>query len=101
MVHKWQKSCLTHILFAMTFYNIITMILCKPTTVLTVEEKNNNFIPSSRNKTTDLEHKYNSETYQNSKKNNVQSNVIKSESQSQEESPSKDKLIEVRFVHNK
>ena len=98
MVHKRQKSCLAHILFAMTFYNTITMILCKPTVELPVEEKNNNILPSSRDKTTNLEHNYNSEKYQNHKKKNVQSNVIKSESHSKEESPSKDKLIEVRFV---
>ena len=72
--------------------------MCKPAVELPIEEKNNNILTSSRDKTTDLEHKYNREKYQNHKKYNVQSNVIKSESQSQEESPSKDKLIEVRFA---
>ena len=98
MVHKRQKSCFTNIIIAMTFYNITTMILCKPTVELPVEEKNNNILPSSRDKTTNLEHNYNSEKYQNHKKHNVQSNVVKSESYSKEESPSKDKLIEVRFA---
>ena len=98
MVHKRQKSCLTHILFVMTFYNIITVILCKPTVELPAEENNNNILPSSRDKTTNLENYYNSRKYPNHKKYDVLSDVVKSESHSQEESPSKDKLIEVRFA---